>query len=194
MSDNKKWCNKMAYTACILMIIGVNLTQIFKGATVGDSFVKSWIDGDGVVLLILTILVIMISYCNRKKYIAIPLIFQTGILIYYIIVAVQEKNFAILNIGFIVEVIATILLFMGMFVMKEDKTEHVNDMSTMKVVDIYETEYVDDIVAKDAIWLILIITITITFVLLRIGILTESAHYITSNINDFKCISNLYNS
>ena len=65
----------LAYIASILMIIGVNL-PLYITKVNGDKIVAiSRLDNEGILLLMSAIVVIMLRYAKRKKYILIPIVF-----------------------------------------------------------------------------------------------------------------------
>ena len=125
----------LAYIASILMIIGANLPQYFETGTVNEMKAVFDVDNEGVILYVCAIIVIMIRYCKRKKYIISPLIVQIGMMVYYVIFFIKNSSFKMVHIGFILEVAAVVFLIISMFVNIEAKKEKVNDIhSHYKVV------------------------------------------------------------
>ena len=160
----------LAYISSIVMIIGANLPQYFEKS---DSALKNIynVDNEGVLLYISALIVIMMRYCKRKKYILAPAIFQIGMIVYYIVVFTKNSKFEMIHIGFILEVAAVVFLLISLFVNIDVKKDVVHDMCTLNIKPLEDDEYVDNIISKDLLWISLMVAITIIMVVFKVKIL-----------------------
>ena len=171
----------LAYIASILMIIGVNL-PLYITKVNGDKIVAiSRLDNEGILLLMSAIVVIMLRYAKRKKYILIPIVFQLGIMVYYFYIFMTDSKFDSIHVGFVLEVAAIVFLIISMFVNIDVKEEKIRDLSTMRTFNI-EDEYKDTMAFKDLTWLVMSIVITSIVIVLKIKINENTKGVVTSSI------------
>ena len=161
----------LAYISSIMMIIGANLPQYFvKGNSSGAAYVFD-INNEGVFLYVSAIIVIMMRYCKWKKYILAPIIFQVGMMVYYIIFFTKSSEFEMVHIGFVLEASAVVFLIISMFVNINIKKEVVHDMCTLNIKPIEEDEYVDNVTQRDIPWILITAVITVIMVVLKVKII-----------------------
>ncbi len=160
----------LAYISSIVLIIGANLPQYFEK---GDSALTSIynVDNEGVLLYVSALIVIMIRYCKRKKYILAPAIFQIGMIVYYVIFFTKNSKFEMIHIGFVLEVAAVVFLIISLFVNIDIKKDVVHDMCTLNIKPVEDEEYVDSIISKDIPWISVMIIITIIMVVFKVKLL-----------------------
>ncbi|MBE5935447.1 MAG: hypothetical protein E7262_06605 [Lachnospiraceae bacterium] len=176
----------LAYIACGLMILGVNLPQYIANTTGTKLVAVSRLDNEGILLLISAIIVIMFRYCKRKKYILAPLIVQIAIIGYYVVLFYIDKQFEMIHIGFVLQVAAVIFLIISMFVNINVQEEHINDFSTLKLITTEENDYTDKFIVRDIGWIVTTLVITIFMIVIKVQIHNYSQGVVTSSIAELK--------
>lgn len=158
----------MAYIASIVMIIGIHLPLYItsKGNHIGLVYRTNQ---EGLLLLLSAALAIMQRYNNRIKHLLGPIIFQIGIIVYYIIYMANDNYFVMATWGMVCQVVAVILLIISMCVGKLNDDEFTHDMSTMRIVKTDEYDYTESFILKDSVWIVAFIVITTGVILFKVN-------------------------
>lgn len=160
--------NNLTYIACLLMILGIHLPLYIysKGNHIGLEYRTNQ---EGLLLLLSVALVIIEKNNNRIKHLLGPIIFQIGIVIYYIIYMVSDKKFVTPSWGIVCDVLSILVLGISMIINVYDDSEYTHDISTMKIVKTEEYEYCEKFILKDSIWIVGVIVITTCLVLFKVN-------------------------
>lgn len=171
----------MAYIASIVMLIGIHLPLYItsKGNHIGLVYRTNQ---EGLLLLLSAALAVIQRYNKRIKHLLGPVIFQIGIMIYYIIYMVNDKYFVMATWGMVCQVLAVILLIISMCVGRQNDDEFTHDMSTMRIVKTDEYEYNENFVLKDSVWIVAFIVITTGLILFKINGDNKNYNNKTENI------------
>lgn len=171
----------MAYIASLIMVIGVHLPLYItsKGNHIGLVYRTNQ---EGLLLLISAALAIIQKYNNRIKHLLGPVIFQIGIIIYYIIHMFNDKYFVTASWGMILQVCAVLLLIFSMCVGKLNDDEFTHDMSTMRIVKTDEYEYNENFILKDSVWIVAFIVLTTGLILFKVNSENKNLHNTTENL------------
>ena len=158
----------MAYIACIVMLIGIHLPLYItsKGNHIGLVYRTNQ---EGLLLLLSAALAIIQRYNNRIKHLLGPIIFQIGIMVYYIIYMANDNYFVMATWGMVCQVVAVILLIISMCVGKLNADEFTHDMSTMRIVKTDEYAYTESFILKDSVWIVAFIVITTGLILFKVN-------------------------
>ena len=158
----------MAYIASIVMIIGIHLPLYItsKGNHIGLVYRTNQ---EGLLLLLSAALAIIQRYNNRIKHLLGPIIFQIGIMVYYIIYMANDNYFVMATWGMVCQVVAVILLIISMCVGKLNADEFTHDMSTMRIVKTDEYAYTESFILKDSVWIVAFIVITTGLILFKVN-------------------------
>lgn len=158
----------LAYMSCIFMMLGIHLPLYIysKGNNIGLEYRTNQ---EGILLLLSVALVIIEKNNNKIKYFLGPIIFQTGVVVYYIFHMVNDKNYITTSWGMVCYILAIVLLVLSMFINNYYKEDYTHDISTMRIIKTEEFEYNEKFILKDSVWIVGLIVITTCYVLFKIN-------------------------
>ena len=94
----------------ILLMVGCFL-PLYKIALFGLTI--SYIDGDGIFILLLSVIIIILILCKKQKFVVIPLVFTLIVLIYDFLNISKLKDFGSLQIGFYCILLGFVICVIG---------------------------------------------------------------------------------
>lgn len=176
-----KMYSKIAYLSSIIMIIGIHL-PVYLVSDGSQVVLVSRINNEGILLLISALLVIVQKYVKRDKFMIVPLVFDVGIIVYYVLLIRKQENFLTVSWGFVCIIFAIVLLLFALCTRKVVNNEFMHDISSMKIIETDDYDYSDDVKFKDYSWIITIIILTTIFVMFKLNMDKRSSEVSASEI------------